>query len=395
MKIYLLFFTIIAMCSTQSLLSREKVLIDKSLSLHQVLISARNALKSQHDTRTTVNVFTLLNSDPSLYLAYLGSGDAQGSEVEIGIQLEFMSPAHRDLSHKYVELNAKMNHLIERNQDLYISGQVRNLIWSILISDAELDWLSKQQQWLNESKTIVEKLVKSGSSSRLAMNRLSLSLAKTEEQLLKADLAIQSKLMQYQKLTGLSVLPALSDEQLKEKKLSVQQHPALALIQLDKVIERLNFKATSTSQNTWNASLFQKNVDLSGQSDTQVGISLEIPLSFSKSYHTADYQTWKQTNAELEQQMFQLHSQLGTTLLKLQSEGKFLAKQAKLLKKQRLIISNMEQELANQKASGAVSLERYYEQLIELSEFRFEQLINQMHQSKNIADQNQTLGFSL
>ena len=365
------------------------------LSLSEVLNSAK-AVQAKRSVRSEqADSFMLLASSPKVYVNYLGEGDIQGAETEIGLSLDFMSFAKHGLSDQFEVLEKKIEQVNTQNLDLYLSSLIRNLIWDMALAKEESQQADSKIQWLGEMEQFLVQLRNTGVGSKMALLRVQLELTQLQQTKAKSEMNYQSSLNQYRTLTGLIEWPSQIVEQLSSERVISAAHPQLEKLALAQKLSLLELKSQSSKQEDWNMTLFQKEVDVIGQTDRQLGVSVQIPLSFNDNYQASTYQAWRVASAELDQQYLKAQTELSKQLTDLQQQQRYLLQVNELVAKKLVLTKQLETDLERLKKSQAIGLDEYYKRLIELKDSQFQSALNQLKINRNIALQNQVLGKSL
>ena len=365
------------------------------LTLSDVLIKAQNQYTISQSEDDSLPVNQVLASSPKLYLSYIEAGNFQGTETEFGIAFDLMSFAKHRLNNvtegvaKQLAENNRINH------QLILSGSIRNLLWDIAIATTEYSQSENKIKWLTDIRDFQKNLLNNGSGSKLALLRVELELTKAEQAKAVANMHRNAALEQYSKITQLSVLPESIQETLTGQPEISVDHPLLQKISLARQLSKLALRVQSSAQDDWNVTLFQREVDLIGQTDTQMGVSVELPLSFSDSYTPTASQSWRHADRDFQQQYFTTKLSLDKQLTELKEQAAYLQQMQSLLVKQLEMSRVLEKDLNGLKSAGSISLDEYYRRLIELKDIQFQTETNELMLQRNIALQNQILGQPL
>ncbi|MBT8448121.1 MAG: TolC family protein, partial [Gammaproteobacteria bacterium] len=322
-------------------------------------------------------------------------GNLQGTETEFGIAFDLMSfSKHRlnNLTEGVAKQLAENNRL---NLQLTLSGSIRNLLWDINIATAEYSQAQSKISWLTDIRDFQKNLLKNGGGSKLALLRVELELTKAEQAKAVANMHRNAAFEQYTKLTKLSVLPESIQETVAVQPEISADHPLLQKISLARQLSKLALRTQSSAQDDWNVTLFQREVDLIGQTDTQMGVSVELPLSFSDSYTPSASQSWRTEDRDFQQQYFTTKLNLDKQLTELKEQAAYLQQMQSLLIKQLNMSRALETDLNELKSAGSINLDEYYRRLIELKDIQFQTETNELMLQRNIALQNQILGQPL
>lgn len=369
--------------------------VSANLSLSEVLSSTKLHQVKKQSSKDEINTHQFLATSPKLYVSYLDAGDIQGEETEIGISLDLTSLAKHRLNDQFIAIEPRIKSVNERNLDIFYSGLIRTLLWDMAISQKQQQQADNKIEWLTGSEQFLSQLLEKGVGSKMALLRVQLELTKLQQEKAKSVMTYQTGLGQYQSLTYLNALPDKIIEVLSSDTEILPSHPLLEKIVLTQQLAFLELKTGSTNTEDWSMTLFQKEVDIEGRKDTQVGMSVEFPISFSDSYQPSAYQVWRIANTEYDQQYLEANTNLVSRFRELQQEQQYLTKIQDLLSKKLALSKELEVDLEKLKQSRTVSLDEYYKRLIELKDIQFQSELNELHLYQNIARQNQTLGQTL
>lgn len=302
------------------------------------LIRMTNAAE-QNLQETLVNqpeawVSSWLAGAPIISAAILNSQTRGGSdELELALTLPLISPSLHQLNSEWQTAEKQLQGLLLNYRRWYASGQVRRLIWEIA--------KHRQQQNL-----VTEQLVIYGNVLQRLQQQAELNEADSYHlylyQQARTELAVielehQQQLMlaleQLKQLTGMTELPkelVESSSVMQKPRLNLQQHPQLALLEVQEQLLHLQYQQASSYHSPWQLTTRVKRVSSPEFDDNQIGVQLDVPLGLGgnqlnqadKTELQLSQQQWlsdyRQMRIEIQQAYQQALSELNTLEAKFQ-----------------------------------------------------------------------------
>ncbi|MBU1191718.1 MAG: TolC family protein [Gammaproteobacteria bacterium] len=177
----------------------------------------------------------LFADDPALILRH--ETDAMNNDVgyrqwESGLAMPLWLPGQRD---RRVKLADATDREADAFQQLYIwqvAGQLRELLWATQLAETELTLARHALQSAQALEANVARRVRAGELARTDLILARKETLAREIELATAVSARDAKLMHYQHLTGLDVLPLDIREAAAEGMETPENHPALSAVQV-------------------------------------------------------------------------------------------------------------------------------------------------------------------
>lgn len=251
------------------------------VSLSDAVSAAELRLPSEQETGSTpYQTSAWLAALPSLSVSYLASDEDLGSdETELSLNLPIKSIAGKRYDEKLRSLSMEIQDAETRYRRLYLSGLVRESLWTERIAATRASFNAQKIDLLEDLQQRQQALFEARSASRysLLLIRQELTQAKIEQQNL--TWVSDSWRQRFRQLTGLSALPANVSEAGAPPAPDYSSHPQLRLLELDWQRQQAVIRAGSNSATPWNLALTAKQLDSPEFEENQYGLSLEVPMS--------------------------------------------------------------------------------------------------------------------
>jgi len=373
----------------------------KQLSLKQLLAKA---IKNQPtpdenspDGSLSFRSSTWLATAPSLGITHLkGQGELAADETELRLNLPINSNFQRKINQQLLTLEQKIKDQQSIKQTLFLSGLIREALWNHQLTQAKQDFLYKKQRTLEKLAKNSKQLILAGESSEYNLLLIEKEINNTEIELLDNLQQFDQWLFQYQKVTGQDVIPVdISEKELTEEVWNINNHPNLELQNLYWQQAKLMMKMNTSEATPWNLSLTAKSTEQLNISDDQIGISVELPLTFVDANSQAITNEWNQ-----QRRAFDINLQ--NSRLELQKQkNQQLKNRALLLKKEKILRNsvNLSQAIMSQidqlKAQNEIGQAVILRQVLDALETQYQFNITQLQLMQNNSMSRQAAGISL
>ncbi len=321
---------------------------------------------------------------PTIGLNYLDSQDiATAKEQEISINLPFKSPQLRATSKKLSQLISDSQRLQIKKRRLYFSGLLREALWTIRFLEVELIHA-------NEKGDLLEKLSKQYHALLDASEVEHYALLLIQQELSLQQLKISNLVQQrqqwhlrYTNISGLEQLPSQVEENpILTTTFKASNHPFILALENRWKQQQIAFNSRASGENQpWTVSLASRTINTGLFEENQIGISIEIPLTFSKYSSQAEVNSQITTFTDVYMEMDKIQLQLSSQWTQLITQHKNILSQQKLLKQSAILSKQMAEQLNRLHKEGEISheiwLRRYLQTIDSQTSFAIGKLKNQ------------------
>lgn len=172
----------------------------------------------------------LFANDPTLIVRHEtdAANDAVGyRQWETGVALPLWLPGQRDRRLRVAEATERESAATRRLHAWQVAGQIRELVWSLKLADAELDLAQRALRSAADLETDIARRVDAGE-----LPRSDLIMARKETLAREIDVAAaqstrDTRMLHYRHVTGLDMPPHDIQETLAESIVLPEDHPAL------------------------------------------------------------------------------------------------------------------------------------------------------------------------
>ncbi|MEY8213184.1 MAG: hypothetical protein RPR97_01735 [Colwellia sp.] len=372
-----------------------------ALTLADVL----DATLSKQQSTTVENTFfnkrenetSWLASSPKLGLNYLKSDQDQGTdEFEVSLNLPFKSSLQAQIDNDLIKSNKALKLLSSINQQLYFSGQIRTQLWQIKIAQSQASNIEKKLSFLARLEKQYSQLVNSNQSTKYPLLLIQQEILDAKIIRLDHHEKLNALMAQYYALTGLRFLPQdIIEKTFTTDTVSMTNHPQIKTLDQTWFEFERNLQLSSNKSAPWNLSLSAKQLDNNIFNETQIGIGVEVPITFLAVEKQALSNEWQREKSSYD-------SARSAQLITLQKKFQWLLSQQKAL--------NQKQNLLEQSKALSKAIIRETQLLIDANQIDQSQALrrmlnafntksqlqlNQLFLLKNIAMLRQSAGISL
>lgn len=333
---------------------------------------------------------------PSLGVSYLASDSSQGTdETELSLHLPFKSSRGRKFDSQLRALVGEIQSTESMRRRLYLSGLVRETLWSQRLALTRGEYSQKKvtllQNLLQRQQDLFAARSASGYSVLLIRQELTDARIREQEALWEA----QKWTRRYTDLSGIASLPEDISELPLPGAPQFNQHPELHLLDLSWQRQQAVIAAGSSSATPWTVSLTAKQLDNIQMDENQYGVAVDIPLSIFDLSSEATRAGWQEASRSYWQSRDELQLTLKQRYDALASEASFLQRQQVLLQESSAISEQLMTQTQQLKGLNELGHEIWVRRLLGDIDKRADAAINQLLIGQNRAMTRQAAGIPL
>jgi len=365
--------------------------LDATLSTHKNK-NASSAIFTKNKQATT-----WLASSPTLGVNYLKSDQTQGTdELELSLNLPFKSALQTEIDDDLIHSSKTLQLLFTLNQSLYFSGLIRTQLWDIKIAKTKMSNIEKKLTFLARLEKQYQQLAQSSQITKYPLLLIQQEVLDAKIALLEHDESLSSLMQQYQLLTGLGYLPQnIEEEDLITEKLLMTAHPKIKKLDQEWFEFERNLQLSTNKSEPWNLSLSAKRLDNSNLNETQVGIGIEVPITFLSIEKQSLSNEWQRekNNYDLARstQLITLQQQFQWLL----SQQKSLAQKQSLLEQSKSLSKAIIHETQLLIDANQIEQGQALRRMLNAFNTKSQLSLNQLFLLENIAMLRQSAGISL
>ncbi|MEE4329360.1 MAG: TolC family protein [Wenzhouxiangella sp.] len=226
-----------------------------------------------------------LGAVPTLSISQIESRDPFGTdETELALNLPLRSPARARADARLRVIDTEMTAARLAVRRLFYSGLIREAWWSWRLASLELDGVQDRIGLLQDLVERQERLARAGNLPAFSLLLVRRELISARSEAVRLDSELARWQARYEQITGFPPrMNRASDRELDHGTPSVERpvdHPSLALLELELERQQALLDANTSSADDWSLGLVGRRQNMPGFTDEQIGITLEIPLSF-------------------------------------------------------------------------------------------------------------------
>jgi len=338
-----------------------------------------------------------LATAPSVELSHLmGQSDRAADETELKLNLPINSNFQREINQKLALMEQKIKVQQLKKQRLFLSGLIREALWNHQLTQAKQEFLYKKQSTLEMLAKNSKKLMLAGESSEYNLLLIEKEINQTEIELLDNLQQFDQWLFQYQKVTGQFNIPLdITEKELSEKAWNINSHPIIELQNLYWQQTKFMMKMNSSDATPWNISLTAKKTEQLNLSDDQIGISVELPLTFIDANSQTLTNEWKQQKRKFDITMQNSRLELQKQKNQQLKNKERLLKKEKILEKSVSLSHAIMSQIDQLKAQNEIGQALILRQVIDALETQYQLNIAQIELMQNNSMSRQSAGISL
>jgi hypothetical protein len=333
---------------------------------------------------------------PSIDVTLLRSEDSNGTdETEVGLNLPLKSPYLHQQDKRLTALNGRLVETDRQRRQLYYSGLIREAIWSARLARERSDQASKKISLLEQLADREQTLVATRNSTQYGLLLIQQELIDARLTHLDQQAEQQRWLQVFRELTGMAHLPTALTEASLPGNTDWRTHPALQLLDLNWQQQQALIAAASSRATPWNLRIGATEVATPGFDETQYGITVELPLSFSNSIDEASRSTWQEGVRSYDRDREQLITSLAQTWQQLTQEAMYLRERQSLLDQSALVSAKVREQANKLQELNELGREMWINRLIADLDRQSQSEINRLLIGQNNAMRRQAAGISL
>lgn len=244
----------------------------------------------QSDTGQTAShrAYQWLAASPSISANYLDSREQLGSnETELSLNFPLKSRYQYQADKRLRALTASGQEQATALQALYYSGLIRKAIWSYRIAQFKHQSGKEKLRVLGDLENRQTELLKVNAIPRYALLMVQKEITSTQLDTLRAQQEASRWLASYRQTTGLNSLPAsvfedTSSLAMRPETSLLERHPALRALDAQWRQHQTMLQISSSRAEPWALAISAKEIDTAGFTETQLGVGLQVPLTFFK-----------------------------------------------------------------------------------------------------------------
>ena len=234
------------------------------------------------------SAYRWLAASPSISVNYLDSREQLGSnETELSLNLPLKSLHQHQADNQLSALTDSGQEQATVLQALYYSGLIRKAIWSYRIAQFKHQNGKEKLRVLDQLEKRQTELLKVNAIPRYGLLMVQKEITSTKLETLQAKQEANRWLASYQQTTGLSSLPvsvfeATPSLDMNPETFLLEGHPALLALDTQWRQHQTMLQISSSQAEPWVLAISAKEIDSSGFTETQLGVGVQVPLTFFK-----------------------------------------------------------------------------------------------------------------
>ena len=334
---------------------------------------------------------------PSVSVSYLGSDEKYGTdETELSLNMPIKSGGQRSADNKLQQLSNEYDEVSQQQKALYLSGLIREALWSHRVAVVKQEAAGRKNQILNRLEQQYQQLFAASAASEYSLMLIQKELVLAQLEELDFEQESRRWLQQYKAITGLGSMPRdITEQAYGSSDFYMGEHPQLRLLELAWVQKQLALLAGSNQSAPWNVSLTAKNIDSELFQEDQYGIGIEIPLSFIKVATQTHNSEWRMASRNFDIARDEMCLGLQRRWDVLSGESKLLQKKNALLNKSGELSRSIAKQSSDLKYFNELGEEVILRQMIAAIDSETAISINETLILQNNAMLRQAAGISL
>ncbi len=369
------------------------------LSLTEVLDVAfeRTAVLTDESIAQNYSSSSWLAALPSVSVAYLDSDQKDGTdEREVSLNLPIKSSTQRRSDDKLNELAQEYDLVSIQRRKLYLSGLIREAIWSYEVAQVQLESAIGKNEVLQRLENRYKTLFAANVVSEYSLLLLQKELVDTLVEQRGLERTVKRWEGQFRAITGLGSFPKNVDEVSAEpQEFILEQHPLLRLLKLDWLQTQWILLAASNQSASWDVSITAKNIRSGSFEEDQYGIGIEVPLSFINIATQSHNSEWMRASRQFDIARDELQLSLQRRWEGLHDDAELLLKKEKLLIHAAQLSKRIAERATQLRDSNELAEELFLRQMIESIDSQAAVKLNRTQTQQNNAMLRQAAGIIL
>lgn len=388
-------FVLLAMLAAAPAVSGSNL---SQLSLTDAVSAAmqRHSGDERIDGSTPYRSSNWLAALPSIGISYLASDENQGSdETELSVSLPIKSGAGRKHDKQLRQLAGNIQDTEAQRRRLFLSGLVRESLWSHRIARTRKQFSEKKITLLEELLERQQALFETRSASRYSLLLIQQEI--TDARILQQsfDWEAEAWRQRFKTLTGIATIPEDIIEAALEGPPNYSQHPQLRLLDLDWRRQQAVIAAESESSTPWTVALTAKQLDNPQFDENQYGMAVEIPISAINISSESSRAAWQEASRSYRQSRDELQLELKHSWDSLNGEADHLLIQQALMDESARISQQLVTENRSLLGENELAREIWVRRLLDDIDKQANAAINKLLIDQNLAMKRQATGISL
>tara|TARA_R110000751_G_scaffold49002_1_gene109286 strand:+ start:6961 stop:8151 length:1191 start_codon:yes stop_codon:yes gene_type:complete len=372
----------IALASTSMMSNSVK---SKEISLTDALQAAMEKhyhpnSKNQLDSAASAENSSWFANHPSLSFSFMQSQENFGSdEAEITLNLPLKTNKQRNLEQQLVQGQNNSNSYTITEVALHFSMLIRETLGAYQVDYLLMEKADHKLSVLNKLQQKFQNSYDTNTVSLYPLLTIKKELLDAKIEKLKYQHKAKNWLDRYLELTGLTILPnKLTEPPYVNDPQVIEKHPVIKSLDAAWQQQKKLLKATDTSLTPWHVSISAKKVDSPDFVDNQIGLAVDVPLSFtsnsSQATHTSYFNAMKEYQLARDQAGLTIQLALKSALNELQ----LLQKQHAFLAESLKISQQIEQLTESMSSSNALQHDVLLRRMLEVIDIQSSYALNQI-----------------
>jgi outer membrane protein TolC len=399
MKLYLLALLIISVFISNAYASNPN---EGEISLTDALQAAmekhyHSKSKNQLDSAARSENSSWLANNPSLSFSLLQSQKDVGSdEAEIRLNLPFKTSEQKNLEQQLLQGQSQSNSYSTAEVALHFSMLIRETLGAYQVDYLLMKKAEHKLSVLTQLELKFQQRYEANTVSLYPLLSIKKERLDTKIDKLQYQNKVESWLQRYSVLTGLTMLPnPLNEAPYIDDQRAVEKHPSIMSLDAAWQQQQKLIRVTDPTLSPWHVSITAKKVDTPDFVDNQIGLELDVPLSFntnsSQSTRTSYFYALKEYQLARDQTALTIQLSLKSTLSDLQ----LLQKKQALLAESLDISRQIQQLTDSMSSSNALQHDVLLRRMLEAIDTQSNYALNQLKIQQLNSTLRQIAGISL
>jgi hypothetical protein len=381
-KLYLLALIIsifISKAAASSHFSETEISLTDAL---QAAMEKHYHSKSKHqlDSAASSENSSWLANNPSLSFSLLQSQEDLGAdEAEIRLNLPFKTVQQRALEQQLLQGQNKSNTYTTAEVALHFSMLIRETLSAYQVDDLLMKKADHKLSVLNKLEQKFQQRYDSNTVSLYPLLTIKKERLDAKIEKLEYQNKTQSMRDRYSELTGLTRLPnTFIEAPYIIEHQAIEKHPSIQSLDAAWQQQKKLLKVTDPTLTPWHVAITAKKVDSADFVDNQIGLAVDVPLSFnthsSQGTRTSYFYALKEYQLARDKTALTIQLGLKSALSNLQ----LLQKQQALLAESLEISQQIEQLTESMSSSNALQHDVLLRRMLEAIDIQSNYALNQI-----------------
>lgn len=343
------------------------------------------------------NDFNWLDGVPSVSLSYLDSQQRMGTtERQLSLNLPIKAPFQKQIE-KSLGSKVEALRVSAKNQyALYLSGLIRELLWSIKVEEVSSFIVARKQSILLELAQHYNEMAEVQAIPQYISLIVQKEVDDNKISILEHQQNIDNLLAKYHQLTGLMALPDSIEETIPPaNQRSLQLHPDVVALDIAFQSAEQLLLSGSKKSSPWNIQLTGKRVEMQGFSENQLGLGIEVPITIGNQLSTVQKSEYAKAKTEYDIARSKLLQKLAEVRDSSTKEYTFLQRKRTLLLKGKNNLDALDLAMRELREANAPNQEFYIRTLLDMVDSQQAIELNRIRIQQHIALMRQSAGLTL